>query len=164
MSPGSPTECTIFDLSLSVTVCAGVQGGAIGCHPAKADAGRAIKRIKTAIVAKTGVGVRALHGQALEQAARRHHCDLGVIDSFDANVDVVHLRRVWSANEHVFASLPSTARRSAAAWGRHELRPAARAEAFQVVGWTGLGFGRFFVGRGLAKRQLKLHSSACAAS
>src|SRR3989442_13644954 len=54
VSTGSqPTGIRVFDPSLSVTVCVGAHGGAIKCHPASADAGKTIKSIKTASVAKT---------------------------------------------------------------------------------------------------------------
>src|SRR2546425_13124840 len=54
VSTGSqPTGCRVFDPSLSVTVCVGAQGGAIKCHPARADAGKIIKTIKTASVRNT---------------------------------------------------------------------------------------------------------------
>src|SRR5207247_9204672 len=54
VSTGSQvTGSRVFDPSLSVTVRVGVQGGAIRCHPARAAAGKGIKSIKTASVAKT---------------------------------------------------------------------------------------------------------------
>src|SRR5437016_9389359 len=54
VSTGSqPTGSRVFDPSLSDTLCVGAQGGAIKCHPARADARKTIKSIKTASVAKT---------------------------------------------------------------------------------------------------------------
>src|SRR5947199_8630503 len=59
VSTGSQsTGSKVFDPALSVTVRVGVQGWAIRCHPARADAGHAVESIKTASVAKIAAFIR----------------------------------------------------------------------------------------------------------
>src|SRR5438445_3749007 len=62
VSTGSqPTGPRVFDPSLSVTVRAEAQDGAIKCHPARADAGKTIKSIKNASAAKTAALIGMPH-------------------------------------------------------------------------------------------------------